>query len=324
LEDFELIVIDDASSDNTAQEIEKVCDPRIQLHKNSKNLGVAASRNRGHVLATGEYIAHCDHDDLWEPSKLQKQVNFLNTHPAYGLVSTQLKKFQHGKEFRDISPLRSMPTTAELRWSLIFDSSFAHSAILYRRSVIDAHNLLYSSDYTFADDWDFFVKMSQVTEIAILHEKLTQYHLGEANWSILAANTMLSGGAKLCHRELQDWLKKELPKTLSQEFFNICVSGSPCKTTQQLEAISALLFRLHNSFEKRTNLEESQKVEVRNLTRFYWWRMVQNTAYNYGPKFVTFSLSIPRPEWLHIGTKKRAWLTARSCLKSIRRTCLPA
>ncbi|AUM96479.1 TPA: glycosyltransferase [Clostridium botulinum] len=81
---WELIVIDDESKDNTIKIIEKLSnkDQRIRFYKNEKNLGVSETRNKGISLANGEWIAFLDSDDMWKPSKLEKQIIISNTVEA--------------------------------------------------------------------------------------------------------------------------------------------------------------------------------------------------------------------------------------------------
>ncbi|HEY9633635.1 MAG TPA: glycosyltransferase family 2 protein [Coleofasciculaceae cyanobacterium] len=85
--DFEVLIINDGSSDHIMQWASQVTDPRVRI-VSQLNQGVSAARNTGIAHAQGEYIAFLDADDLWEPSKLEKQVNSLETNPSVGLVYT--------------------------------------------------------------------------------------------------------------------------------------------------------------------------------------------------------------------------------------------
>lgn len=85
--DFEVFIVDDGSSDNTAAWGSQIQDRRVQLMTQA-NQGTCAARNTGIALAQGEYIAFLDADDLWHPTKLAKQVRYLDEHPEVGLVYT--------------------------------------------------------------------------------------------------------------------------------------------------------------------------------------------------------------------------------------------
>lgn len=90
-ENWELIIVDDCSTDNTDAVVAKFTDKRIRYFKNEKNSGAALSRNRALREARGEWIAFLDSDDLWNPDKLEHQINFMNEH-GYTLSYTEYEK----------------------------------------------------------------------------------------------------------------------------------------------------------------------------------------------------------------------------------------
>lgn len=90
-ENWELIIVDDCSTDNTDEVVAKFTDKRIRYLKNEKNSGAALSRNRALREARGEWIAFLDSDDLWNPDKLEHQINFMNEH-GYTLSYTEYEK----------------------------------------------------------------------------------------------------------------------------------------------------------------------------------------------------------------------------------------
>lgn len=90
-ENWELIIVDDCSTDNTDEVVAKFTDKRIRYFKNEKNSGAALSRNRALREARGEWIAFLDSDDLWNPDKLEHQINFMNKH-GYTLSYTEYEK----------------------------------------------------------------------------------------------------------------------------------------------------------------------------------------------------------------------------------------
>lgn len=90
-ENWELIIVDDCSTDNTDEVVAEFTDKRIRYFKNEKNSGAAISRNRALREARGEWIAFLDSDDLWSPNKLEKQISFMNEH-GYTLSYTEYEK----------------------------------------------------------------------------------------------------------------------------------------------------------------------------------------------------------------------------------------
>ena len=112
---WELVVWDDASTDNTVKIIKQFKDKRIKLFRNKKNLGLGKSRIRAQKLLKGEYVAILDADDFFEKKKIQEQVQILNNHKNVGLTSTwtkiqdlngnQVKKFESTKKNSEIKKI---------------------------------------------------------------------------------------------------------------------------------------------------------------------------------------------------------------------------
>lgn len=96
-ENWELIIVDDCSTDNTDEVVAKFTDKRIRYFKNEKNSGAALSRNRGLREARGEWIAFLDSDDLWNSEKLEHQISFMNKH-GYTLSYTEYEKIDEGSK----------------------------------------------------------------------------------------------------------------------------------------------------------------------------------------------------------------------------------
>jgi len=88
--DFEFLILNDASTNNAEEVIKSYTDPRIKYFKNEKNPGISETRNKLLDLATGEYLAIMDHDDISLPNRLQKQIDYLNNNPEVGVVSSHI------------------------------------------------------------------------------------------------------------------------------------------------------------------------------------------------------------------------------------------
>lgn len=133
-EDFELIIIDDGSSDNSAEIILSYADPRIRFYR-QKNVGLAATLNRGIALSTGKYIARQDQDDVSLPERLARQVDFLEVHPDYGMVGTWASILEDRKETGRAH--RHPEDDLRLRFALMFDNPFVHSSVMVRRALLE-------------------------------------------------------------------------------------------------------------------------------------------------------------------------------------------
>lgn len=133
--DFELLVIHDCSPDGTRAVAERLArsDSRIRLIDNPRNLGVAASRNRGVAMAQGEWIAFLDSDDLWHPEKLARQLAFLEAHPG-GVLSYTASRFTDTDNCRYTYIMEAAERTGYQK--LLHGNLMSCSSVMVRKSVI--------------------------------------------------------------------------------------------------------------------------------------------------------------------------------------------
>ncbi|HOO69391.1 MAG TPA: glycosyltransferase family 2 protein [Bacteroidales bacterium] len=149
--DFQIIVVDDASSDGTADILRSYNDSRLVVLHNETRRGAAYSRNRALKEATGELLAVLDADDFWAPDKLEEQVGFMNEHPtAAGVGSYVYETDQTGRRIR---ALRFPVYPGQIRCSTFFRCAIVHSSVMLRRSFMTENNLRY--DETFPGSHDF-------------------------------------------------------------------------------------------------------------------------------------------------------------------------
>src|SRR3972149_6250546 len=131
--DWELIIIDDWSQDNTKEIVESYVkkDGRIKYFKNNEHLRISKSRNKALGLARGEYIAVLDSDDVWsDRDKLKKQYEFLERNKDYVLVGGGVIVIdEHGQETKRYFNRES---DEDIRWKILFQNQFAHSGVMFR------------------------------------------------------------------------------------------------------------------------------------------------------------------------------------------------
>jgi glycosyltransferase involved in cell wall biosynthesis len=153
--DFELIVVDDGSTDDTGQILDSYDQDLMVLHQS--NRGVSAARNRGIDAAAGRLIAFLDSDDLWLPRKLTTQVNFFNSNPAAVINQTEEIWIRNG--------IRVNPRTRHHKFSgMIFEKSLAlclvsPSAVMMKRSLFEEVGL-FDEDLPACEDYDLWLRIS--------------------------------------------------------------------------------------------------------------------------------------------------------------------
>jgi cellulose synthase/poly-beta-1,6-N-acetylglucosamine synthase-like glycosyltransferase len=171
--DFELIAINNGSTDGTRGFLDGLTDPRVRVF-HQEDQGLAAALNRGISLARGRYIARQDHDDLADPSRLAKQVAFLDANPQHALVGTRAEIWVGDAPS---GRYHDHPTEDDiLRFDLLFDNPFVHSSVMMRKAALDKVGG-YTSDPARQppEDYELWSRISRHYRVANLPERLTVY-----------------------------------------------------------------------------------------------------------------------------------------------------
>ncbi|NDV77460.1 glycosyltransferase family 2 protein [Dysgonomonas sp. 511] len=169
--DWELILINDGSTDKSEDIALSYADKRIRYYKNDGNKGLIYTRNRMIGLAEGEYIAFLDSDDLSLPLRLSKQVAFLDNNPGYALCGTWCKMIDG--ENREIKKINMSVSDEEVKCTLLFANTFVQSSIMIRRQVLAANP--YDKDYPLAEDYELWCRLSHSYNLKNIPEHLTLY-----------------------------------------------------------------------------------------------------------------------------------------------------
>jgi glycosyltransferase involved in cell wall biosynthesis len=169
---FELLVVDDHSKDNTEEVVKSYDDPRVQYLINERTKGAQGARNTGLFVAKGEWIAFLDSDDVWLEDKLKIQLVYLDkqNEDVVGL-STGIAKYDFGNEkiTRKNIPIKSSFTTKELLYKNYLGAGFS-SFICKKEEAIEIGGL--DEDFPAMQDMDFYIRLSQVGEIHAITDVL--------------------------------------------------------------------------------------------------------------------------------------------------------
>ena len=177
---FELIIVDDGSTDNSSQVVDSFYDARIRLVQSKKNEGLARVRNKLVQLATGDYFAWLDADDLALPERLQTQVEYLENNSAIGFCGSNVKTIGEKKQH-----IWRYPTDSEeiLAYAL-FANPFATSTLMVRSEFRPI--LKFSTDFPPAEDYEVWERLLRKTRAINLKLPLTLYrvHPGQTSKSL--------------------------------------------------------------------------------------------------------------------------------------------
>lgn len=169
--DFEFIIINDGSTDNSLNIIKSYSDKRIKLIDNVVNKGLIYSLNKGIEEAKGKYIARMDADDISEPERLKCQFDFLELNENIGVLGSDYISFSNKHSKR----LHSIISPSEIKAFLMFSATMCHPTLMIRKSVFLDNQLKYSAFAKHVEDYDLWTKLVLKTDFENLTEVLLNY-----------------------------------------------------------------------------------------------------------------------------------------------------
>jgi glycosyltransferase involved in cell wall biosynthesis len=197
--DFELVIVDDGSSDRTAEILRRQRDRRIRIHHSPINLGVARATNLGLGLCRGEYVARTDADDLSAKERFERQLRVLGTSPEVGVCGTRIRVFGDGRSRVPRTPLASADIAAEL----VFANCIAHSSVMMRRELLVRHGLSYDETLRRSLDYDLWTRLATRTAIVVLADPLVRYRVHAQSLSATGAAAQRENRAAIAIRYLR-------------------------------------------------------------------------------------------------------------------------
>lgn len=168
--DFELLVIDDCSTDGTLDVVRSIADPRIRIVQNERNLGLVDNLNRGLSLIDTELVARMDGDDIAEPHWLQSEVEVLDAHPEIGICGGGFERFGTMQ-----TVVRLPEKSEEILTNMLFECSIIVPT--FRMSLYHDHGLRYRSDAFPAEDYRFWADCLRVTRAYNVQDTLFHYRM---------------------------------------------------------------------------------------------------------------------------------------------------
>ena len=186
--DFELLVIDDCSTDNTVAIVRQINDPRIRVVQNERNLGLAENLNRGLSLISTEYVSRMDGDDIAEPQWLEREVSILDSHPDIGICGGGFERFGSCK-----SLVRFPEHHEDCLTNMLFECSIIVPT--FRMSLYRDRGLRYRTDAFPAEDYQFWAECLRIAKAHNIQETLFPLpHASIANMHSSTTGTGTQGG----------------------------------------------------------------------------------------------------------------------------------
>lgn len=212
-DEFEIVVIDDASDDDTPNLLERAAklDPRIVFLRLDCNHGLAGALNRGLEISRGEYIARMDVDDISKPERLSRQFQYLEANKLTILAGSSIDYIdQDGNFLRSASRARD---DAAVRWLLRFQPAVPHPTFMFRAKTATGERMQYNPSYRVAQDYDFVVRALEHGRVVCLPDRLLQYRLHKNSVS----HQKFAEQASVAERIATDYQRQHLSPQMFKE-----------------------------------------------------------------------------------------------------------
>jgi glycosyltransferase involved in cell wall biosynthesis len=202
--DFELLVLNDASTDGSIEVVEGFRDTRLRIVRNASNIGLAKTLNVGLAAAEGELVARMDADDISEPTRFERQIAFLDANPSVALVGTWARWID--EDDRPFTAIQFPTDPADIERRLMEENCIFHPSVMFRRRPIQQLGG-YSVAAPLSQDYDLWLRLSEHHALANLPEHLVRYrvHRGQVSFRKIGlqrrvANVMRYEAALRRHR----------------------------------------------------------------------------------------------------------------------------
>lgn len=302
-QDFEIIVINDCSTDKTVEKVSRFQDKRIKILHTPQNVGAAEARNLGLRYAQGKYIAFLDADDYAYPTRLEKQVSFLEKNAAIDLIGTWTEIANERGEAINTFCL-SLPVN-HLPIKLLFQNCFALSSVMMRNRFKDVN---FDGSYAPAEDYEFWTKLVGRANFAILPKTLIRYLEHSQGISKVKEDKMRENVKRIITQQV---LKLEIEMSEREYELHQQIAHLEFKTSRE--------FLLLADSWLRKLLKANQKAKIYEEKNFalvlaeYWLKICLAHAY-LGIVTLIYFFKSPLRQWLSIKYQFKLFFL---CLKNL-------
>jgi len=178
---FEFLIVDDCSKDESLAIINSYQDSRIRIIRNEVNLGLGGSLNKGLAESRGFYIIRMDDDDISAPERIRKQILFMEKNPQIGASGSGIRIIRD----RHFEEVWCHPTNFdEIKCKLLFYNVLFHPSVIIRKSILKDTGICYNSHFKYAQDYDLWARLAEKTSLANMGDDLLYYRVHSGQVSI--------------------------------------------------------------------------------------------------------------------------------------------
>lgn len=271
---YEFLIINDGSTDNSPDVIRKFSDTRIRFVENESNMRLSGTLNKGIRLARGEYIARMDADDISLPTRFEKQVGFLDQNPDVALCGTWYSVFGTTRKMT-----HRLPTSQkEIECYLLFNPSFGHPTVMFRKSAFVTRELWFDEEYTPAEDYNCWVRFVEHARLANIPEVLLMYRTHGHQMTQPSSRQAMEKRQKVADRIYSEQLQKMGILPTDRELqIHLLVANSHLE--DRLEFLSEVCRWLTKLYEANQRVNVYQEKAFAELLSQLWFRLCNQMTF---------------------------------------------
>lgn len=270
--DFELLVVNDASTDSTLKILSQIDDPRLRVLSNPTNLGPVGSRNRAAEVARGRYIAIADADDLNHPTRFTQQVAHLDANPQTLVLASEMTtliggKIRHTRMAGSLNPRL-------VDWMLHIGNPVGHPSVIFRAELLQKLGVYLRDEMRYAEDFDFLHRALKFGDIRVQPETLVIYRLHGGNLTTTRKAEVASRTAAVLSEAYRDLLPSGADQAASLVASHV-ISADPVPDEAAFRALGETLSDLVETFSRQRSLSaDDARLVAEHASRCWWNRVI--------------------------------------------------
>jgi hypothetical protein len=270
--DFEVIVCDDASTDDTLQRLRAIADPRVVVIAAPVNGGPVVARNLAFAQARGRYIVGLDQDDLCHPHRFATQLAYLEAHPEVVLVASAVDLIEAGTVRPPRAPLHTAP--ALIDWRLQLGNPLVWSSVMLRADAARSLDVFERTDRRYAEDFDLYHRIAAHGTLARIDQPLVTYRIHPGGASQRYTRMMEdSATAVLAQAHAALFGSPEAAQAAARLVLIHFTAGVPVPDQATLRRLNQVLGLLHDRFMATRRVSAADQALIMQEYARLWWRM---------------------------------------------------
>ncbi|RYE02426.1 MAG: glycosyltransferase [Sphingomonadales bacterium] len=270
--DWELIVVDDCSTDDTLEVLSRIRDPRMTVIAADRNQGPVVARNHAIAHARGHYIAALDQDDLCMPDRLARQAAYLDAHPQTALVASAALLMENGLPARWPNERHLSPEMID--WLLLTQNPLVWSTSMFRAEAARALDPFTRPELRYAEDFDLYHRIRRFGALARIDAPLLAYrcHPGGASQKYRSMMQASAAAVLAGHYETVFGHDAHANAVLVARYL---MARDPVPDLETLARLSHILSSLHAYFVAETPLDSQARIQIDGEYARLWWLLAR-------------------------------------------------